>query len=68
MHCPVHHLWLKLHRLVYVAGITGVFHYTMMIKADIREPMAYAAILAVLLGYRVVKRKKRRRRPKAPAG
>jgi sulfoxide reductase heme-binding subunit YedZ len=61
--------WLKLHRLVYVAGITGVFHYTMMIKADIREPMAYAAILAVLLGYRVVKRKKRRRRrAKSPAG
>jgi sulfoxide reductase heme-binding subunit YedZ len=59
--------WLKLHRLVYVAGIAGVFHFTMMIKADLREPTAYAAILAVLLGYRVVKRKKRRRRPKSPA-
>ncbi len=54
--------WLKLHRLIYVAGITGVFHFTMMIKADLREPMAYAAVLAVLLGYRVVKRKKRRRK------
>ena len=61
--------WLKLHRLVYVAGITGVFHFTMMIKADLREPMAYAAVLALLLGYRVVKRKKRRRRTrKAPSG
>ena len=56
--------WLKLHRLVYVAGIAGVFHFTMMIKADLREPMAYAAVLAVLLGYRVVKRKGRRRRAK----
>ena len=61
--------WLKLHRLVYVAGITGVFHFTMMIKADLREPMAYAAVLALLLGYRVVKRKKRRRPArKAPSG
>ena len=61
--------WQKLHRLVYAAGIAGVFHFTMMVKADLREPLAYAAVLAVLLGYRVVKRKKRRRPArKAPAG
>lgn len=53
--------WVKLHRLVYAAGIAGVFHFTMMVKADLREPMAYAAVLAVVLGYRVVRRKKRRR-------
>jgi sulfoxide reductase heme-binding subunit YedZ len=51
--------WKKLHRLVYVAGIAGVFHFYMMVKADVREPLIYAAILAVLLGYRVVQRVKR---------
>lgn len=45
--------WQMLHRSVYVAGILAVTHYWMMVKADIREPALYAAILGVLLGYRV---------------
>lgn len=45
--------WRALHRLAYVAGVLGVVHFWMMVKADIREPMLYAAVLAVLLGYRV---------------
>jgi sulfoxide reductase heme-binding subunit YedZ len=45
--------WRTLHRSVYAVGVLGVVHYWMMVKADIREPMLYAAILAVLLGYRV---------------
>ena len=45
--------WRKLHRLVYLAGILGVVHYYMMVKADVREPLIYGAILAVLLGHRV---------------
>lgn len=44
--------WRILHRSVYAVGVLGVVHYWMMVKADIREPMLYAAILAVLLGYR----------------
>lgn len=51
--------WKKLHRLVYVAGVAGVFHFYMMVKADVREPLIYAAILAALLGYRVAQRVKR---------
>jgi len=46
--------WKKLHMLVYPAAILAVFHFLMMVKADIREPLIYAAVLAVLLGYRVV--------------
>ena len=46
--------WSRLHRLVYVAGVGGVFHFFMMVKADLREPMVYAAVLSLLLGYRVV--------------
>jgi sulfoxide reductase heme-binding subunit YedZ len=58
--------WKALHRLAYVAGIGAVFHYTMMIKADLREPLIYAGILAVLLGYRGVARIRRRRTRQGP--
>jgi sulfoxide reductase heme-binding subunit YedZ len=44
--------WQKLHRLVYVAAFLGCLHYAWQVKADLREPMLYFAILAVLLGWR----------------
>ena len=63
--------WSRLHRLVYAAGVGGVFHFTMMVKADLREPLIYAAVLALLLGYRVVvairRRTRRGRRPETQA-
>lgn len=46
--------WHNLHRLAYVAAICGVIHYYMQVKADIRQPLAFAGVLTVLLGYRVV--------------
>ena len=46
--------WQALHRLIYVSAIAGVIHYLWLVKADIREPLIYGAILAVLLSYRVV--------------
>jgi len=52
--------WKKLHMLVYPAAILAVFHFFMMVKADIREPLIYAAVLTVLLGYRLVVQVKRR--------
>jgi sulfoxide reductase heme-binding subunit YedZ len=54
--------WKRLHQLVYPAAILGVLHFFLMVKADIREPMIYAAILAVLLGYRVATGIRRRQR------
>lgn len=45
--------WRALHRLAYVAAIAGVIHYYMQVKADVRKPLAFAAVLAVLLGYRL---------------
>ena len=45
--------WQALHRLIYFSAIAGVVHYLWLVKADIREPAKYAAILAVLLGYRI---------------
>ena len=46
--------WRALHRLAYVAAIAGVVHFYMQVKADTRLPLALAALLAVLLGYRVI--------------
>ena len=45
--------WRRLHRLVYAAGICGVLHYLWLVKADLREPLVYAGILAVLLAARL---------------
>ncbi|HEV2328184.1 MAG TPA: ferric reductase-like transmembrane domain-containing protein [Verrucomicrobiae bacterium] len=45
--------WHSLHRLVYVVAICGVIHYYMQVKADVRQPIAFAGVLAVLLGYRL---------------
>ena len=48
--------WQKLHRLVYVIAVLGVWHFYWQVKLDTLEPVIYAAILAVLLGYRVWRR------------
>jgi methionine sulfoxide reductase heme-binding subunit len=47
--------WQALHRLIYVSALAGVVHYYWLVKADVRVPLIYAAVLAVLLGYRVAK-------------
>jgi sulfoxide reductase heme-binding subunit YedZ len=52
--------WQKLHRLVYVAAILGCVHFWWQVKADIREPLVYAAITAVLLGWRLQRHLRRR--------
>jgi sulfoxide reductase heme-binding subunit YedZ len=53
--------WQSLHRLVYLIAVLGVGHYWWQVKQDIREPLTYAAILAVLLGYRVWFARRRQR-------
>ena len=52
--------WRALHRLVYAAAIGAVVHFAMMVKADLREPLIYAGVAALLLGYRVVVALRRR--------
>jgi sulfoxide reductase heme-binding subunit YedZ len=47
--------WQALHRLVYAAAIAGVVHYWWLVKADVSSPQRYAVILAVLLGFRLVR-------------
>ena len=51
--------WQKLHRLVYVIAVLGVWHFYWQVKRDIREPLIYAGILAILLIYRWVRSRRR---------
>ena len=46
--------WGQLHRLVYVVAILGLVHHFMAVKKDITEPLLHTALLALLLGARVV--------------
>lgn len=47
--------WKQLHRLIYAIGVLAVWHFYWQVKADIREPLVYITIVAVLLGWRVWK-------------
>jgi sulfoxide reductase heme-binding subunit YedZ len=44
--------WQQLHYGAYIAGILGVWHFWWQVKKDIQDPLIYAVILGVLLGYR----------------
>lgn len=45
--------WGQLHRLVYAVAALAVLHFLWLVKSDLREPMVYAAVLALLLGLRL---------------
>jgi methionine sulfoxide reductase heme-binding subunit len=53
--------WGRLHRLIYPVGILGVWHFWWHGKQTSDDPMLYAGILAVLLGYRIWRSWQRRR-------
>jgi len=46
--------WKWLHRLAYPIAICGVVHYYLLVKSDVRQPLAFAIVLGVLLLVRVV--------------
>ena len=49
--------WKQLHWLIYPAAVLGVVHFFMLIRANRwTEPLIYAAVLALLLGFRVLRR------------
>ena len=45
--------WTRLHRVVYLSGILGVLHYYLLVKSDVRLPVTFAFLLAILLGFRI---------------
>jgi methionine sulfoxide reductase heme-binding subunit len=52
--CMGYARWQRLHRLVYVSAAAGVIHYYWGVKSDIRLPVVYGVVLAVLLLYRAI--------------
>jgi methionine sulfoxide reductase heme-binding subunit len=58
--------WNRLHRLVYLTGIAGVTHYWWKVKADTLHPAIYAALVGLLLGFRLVLLLKRSRWQREP--
>ena len=46
--------WQVLHRLIYVTAVLAVVHWTWLVKADLRKPLAFGLLLFVLLGTRAV--------------
>jgi methionine sulfoxide reductase heme-binding subunit len=45
--------WQRLHRLVYLIGCLGILHFVWRVKKDYSEPIAYGAVVAALLLFRV---------------
>lgn len=45
--------WRMLHRAIYITAICGVIHYYWLVKSDVRKPLFYGALVALLLVWRV---------------
>jgi sulfoxide reductase heme-binding subunit YedZ len=45
--------WKRLHRLIYLAGLLAIVHFVWLVKSDIREPLAYGAVVVTLLALRL---------------
>lgn len=59
--------WIALHRLIYVAAVLGTVHFLWAVKKDIQRPLVHAAIIALLLGFRLWLRY-HKARPKSGVG
>jgi sulfoxide reductase heme-binding subunit YedZ len=55
--------WKRLHRLIYVAAVLGVIHFVWRVKSDLRQPLIFAAVLALLLTIRATKALRPKRSP-----
>ncbi len=58
--------WQRLHRLIYFAVLAGVIHYYWLVKSDVRLPLMYGAMLAILMLYRFAIWRKTSARASAP--
>jgi sulfoxide reductase heme-binding subunit YedZ len=59
--------WQQLHRLVYPAAVLASLHFLWLVKRDVTLPVAYLAVLALLLGTRLVWRRARGAAPSVSA-
>jgi len=59
--------WQQLHRLIYLCAILAVVHYYWLVKSDIRKPLVYGVLVALLLLWRILNRRKTPASAKAAA-
>jgi methionine sulfoxide reductase heme-binding subunit len=59
--------WQRLHSLIYASAAAGVIHYIWLVKADLRKPLEYAAVLGALFLYRIVAWLRSKPRPERAA-
>ena len=52
--------WQLLHRAIYVSAMAGVIHYYWLVKSAVIRPLAYGAIVAALLLWRLAGQFRRR--------
>ena len=45
--------WKRLHQLTYLCAVLAVIHYALIVKSDLRYPLAFAFLTAALLFYRI---------------
>lgn len=62
--------WQLLHRLIYVSAIAAAIHYLWKVKVIIGSPVYYAAVIGILLAFRIIwsVRTRMARRPQPAAG
>jgi methionine sulfoxide reductase heme-binding subunit len=59
--------WQLLHRAIYISAVCGVIHYYWLVKSDVRKPLFYAALVAILLAWRLGNWFSRRKRQPVPS-
>ena len=52
-------VWARIHRWVYVAAAAAAIHFVMVVKSWPIEPLVYAGLVLLLLGYRLLVRPRR---------
>lgn len=46
--------WQAIHRSIYACAVLGVIHYYWLVKSDVRKPLFYGALVAILLLWRLI--------------
>jgi len=52
--------WRTLHKLVFPIAVLQIIHLFWLTRSDYTEPLMYSAALALLIGYRIVRWRRRR--------
>ena len=55
--------WNLLHRLIYLSAVAAVIHYYWLVKSDVRLPLLYASIVALLFAERFISNRRRKSAP-----